>query len=48
MLIYGLMVCYAGAMEKWAPFVLSLVSVLMLMTSNIAFYLMYKKDIQKD
>ena len=45
MLIYILMVCYAGATNKWGPFVLSLVAVLMLMTANIVFYLMYKKEI---
>ena len=45
MLIYVLIVCYSGAYSKWGPFILSLVSVLMLMTSNIAFYLMYKKEV---
>jgi len=47
-LIYLLMVGYAGSMKEWSALVLSLVSLLMLMTANIAFYLNFKKDMLKD
>lgn len=47
-LIYILMVCYAGALLQWAAFILSLISVLMLMTSNIAFYLVFKRQVIQD
>src|SRR5437868_5739445 len=48
MLIYMLIVAYSGALQKWPSFILSIVAVLMLMTSNIAFYVIYKKDVCKD
>ena len=48
MLIYILMVCYAGALLQWAAFILSLVAVLMLMTANIAFYLVFKRQVVND
>lgn len=48
LLIYILMVCYSGAMSLWIPFALSLVAVLALITANIWFYLMYKKDVMLD
>ena len=43
MLIYILMVCYAGALMQWAAFILSLVAVLTLLTANITFYLLFKR-----
>ena len=48
MLIYLLMVGYSGANGKWSPFILSLIAVIMQMTVNIVFYLMYKKEILRD
>lgn len=48
LLIYGLMVCYSGANEKWGPFILSGIAFIMLITANIIFYLIYKRDICKD
>ena len=44
-LMYFLMLAYSGAMELWIPFALSLVALVCLMTSNIVFYVIYKKDI---
>ena len=39
MLMYLLMLIYAGSLQKWLAFILILVGFLMLMTINIAFYL---------
>ena len=48
LLIYGLIFCYAGAMKLWGPLVLSGIALLMLVTSNIIFYVYYKKEIIND
>ena len=40
--------CYAGANKHWGPFVLSGAGLLMLMTSNIIFYVIYKREIVND
>lgn len=48
LLIYGLMVCYAGANQLWGPFVLSATAFIMLITANIIFYVIYKKEIVND
>jgi uncharacterized membrane protein len=45
MLIYLIMMAYAGANAIWGAFVLSLIAIVMLMTANIMFYLYYKKEI---
>ena len=47
-LIYGLIVCYSGAMTLWIPFILSGTALIMLISSNIIFYVIYKKEIVKD
>lgn len=47
-LIYGLMVCYAGATEKWGPFILSAIGFTMLIAANIIFYLLYRREIVAD
>ena len=47
-LIYAIMVCYAAAMEIWIAFILAGGGLLMLIVSNIMFYLMYKREIAKD
>lgn len=48
LLIYGLMFCYAGANELWGPFILSAAGLSMLITANIIFYLIYRKEIVND
>lgn len=47
-LIYGLMVCYSGATEKWGPLVLSGAAFCMLIASNIIFFLLYRKEVLSD
>ena len=42
------MVIYSGVLEQWPPFILSAVALLMIITSNISFYIIYQKDILKD
>ena len=46
--IYALIVCYSGAMTLWIPFILSGAALLMLITGNVIFYVIYKKEITKD
>jgi hypothetical protein len=42
------MVAYSGANEQWAAFGLSMVACIMLVTSNVIFFVVYKKDIMND
>lgn len=48
MLMYILLLAYAGAREIWPAFGLAFTAVITLMSANIIFYLLYKKDILKD
>jgi hypothetical protein len=48
LLLYGIMVCYCAATEKWLAFVLSGGGLLMLVSGNIGFYLFYKRRIASD
>ncbi len=48
MLMYLLILAYSGYYEIWGAFVLSFIASMMLMTANIYFYIIYKKDILKD
>lgn len=48
LLIYGLIFCYAAYMKLWGPFVLSGISLVMLITSNVVFYVYYKREILND
>ena len=48
MLMFILLLAYAGAREVWPAFGLAFVAILTLMTSNIMFYFLYKRDILKD
>lgn len=47
-LLYLLIFGYSGFMKLWPPFILSGASLLMLLTANIIFYVIYKKEITKD
>lgn len=42
------MVAYSGAQEQWAAFGLSIVACLMLVTANVIFFVVYKKEILTD
>jgi hypothetical protein len=42
------MVAYSGAEELWAAFGLCFVACIMLVTSNVIFFVIYKKDIMND
>jgi len=46
--VYFLMVVYAGVLENWAGFALSLIALIMLMVANVTFYVLYRKEIQND
>jgi hypothetical protein len=48
LLLYGIIVCYAGATKVWGAFVLSGIGLIMLITSNVIFYVIYKKEIIND
>ena len=48
MLMYILIVCYSGVLKEWAPMVLALVSTFTLMCGNIAFYVIFKREIARD
>ncbi len=48
LLLYGITVCYAGATKVWGAFVLSGIAFIMLITSNVIFYVIYKKEIIND
>jgi hypothetical protein len=48
LLLYGLIFCYAGATKVWGAFVLSGIALIMLITSNVIFYVIYKKEIIND
>jgi len=48
MLMYLLILAYSGYYEIWGAFVTSFVAVVMLMTANIYFYIMYKKEVLHD
>jgi hypothetical protein len=42
------MTAYAGATLQWAAFALCMVACLMLVTSNVVFFVVFKKDIMND
>jgi hypothetical protein len=48
MLMYLLILAYSGYYEFWGAFVTSFVAVVMLMTANIYFYILYKREVLKD
>lgn len=45
LLMYFLLMAYAGYYEIWGAFIPALVSVLMLATANIYFFIVYKRDL---
>ncbi len=45
LLMYFLMMAYSGYYEIWGAFVTSLVALLMLVTANIYFYIVYKREL---
>ncbi len=47
-LLYLIFFGYAGFMKLWAPFILSGGAIIMLVTANIIFYVIYKREIVAD